>query len=131
MAIAETDIQKTAVTTPFRLFEFLVMPFGLRNAAQTFQRLMNSVLRGVQFSFCYLDDILIASRNKEEYIEHVRTVLRCLHKHGIKVNASKCIFKVSKIPFLEYLVSKNGIMPLPDKVKAIQHFKKPTCINKL
>ncbi|KMQ82214.1 gag-pol polyprotein, partial [Lasius niger] len=51
--VAEKDIPKTAVTTPFGLFEFLVMPFGLRNAAQTFQRLMNPFLSGLDFCFCY------------------------------------------------------------------------------
>lgn len=68
------DFTKTAVTTPFGLFEFVVMPFGLRNAAQTFQRLMNSVLSGLDFCFCYLDDILIASSNESEHINHLHTV---------------------------------------------------------
>jgi len=56
--VNEEDIPKTAVTTPFGLFEFLTMPFGLRNATQTFQRLMNGILQGLEFCFCYVDDIL-------------------------------------------------------------------------
>ncbi|KAG8177291.1 hypothetical protein JTE90_023608 [Oedothorax gibbosus] len=59
-----SDIEKTAICTPFGLFEFPLMTFGLRNAAQTFQRFMHSVLRGLEFCFVYLDDILIASRSK-------------------------------------------------------------------
>ncbi len=55
------DIPKTAITTPFGLFEFTSMPFGLRNAAQTFQRFIDQGLRGLNFTFAYLDDILIAS----------------------------------------------------------------------
>ncbi|CAE1239818.1 unnamed protein product [Acanthosepion pharaonis] len=60
------DIHKTAVTTPFGLFEFTRMPFGLRNAAQSFQRLIDEVLRGLHFTFAYIDDVLISSRNIEE-----------------------------------------------------------------
>ena len=59
--VAEEDIPKTAVTTPFGLFEFLRMPFGLRNAAQTFQRFINQVLHGLDFCYAYIDDLLIAS----------------------------------------------------------------------
>jgi hypothetical protein len=57
-----SDIQKTAITTPFGLFEFPFMSLGLRNAAQTFQRFMEEVLRGLDFCFAYLDDILVFSR---------------------------------------------------------------------
>jgi hypothetical protein len=56
---------KTAIITPFGLYEFLRMPFGLKNAAQAFQRLMDGVLRGVDFVFVYLDDILVASSSAE------------------------------------------------------------------
>ena len=59
------DILKTAVITPFGLFEFIKMPFGLRNAAQTFQRLMDNIMQDLHFIFIYLDDILIASKNKK------------------------------------------------------------------
>ena len=59
--VEPADIPKTAVTTPFSLFEFVRMPFGLRNAAQTFQRFIDQVLRGLDFSYAYVDDVLIAS----------------------------------------------------------------------
>jgi len=62
------DVPKTAVITPFGLFEFLRMPFGLKNAAQMFQRLMDSVLRDLPFVFVYLDDILVASASVEEHL---------------------------------------------------------------
>jgi len=71
VSVAKEDISKMAVTTTFGLFKFLVMPFGLRNAAQTFQRLMNSLLNDLIFAFCYLDDILIASKDEKEHIAHL------------------------------------------------------------
>ena len=65
------DIPKTAVITPFGLWEFLRMPFGLKNAAQTFQRLIDTVLQGLDFTFGYIDDILVASRNRAEHRKHL------------------------------------------------------------
>ena len=66
--VAEEDIPKTAVTTPFGLFEFPVMNFGLRNAAQTFQRFMDKVVRGLDFAIVYIDDILVASPSHERHL---------------------------------------------------------------
>ena len=65
--IAEEDIYKTAITTPFGLFEFTRMPFGLKNASQTFQRFMNGIFSDLNFVFIYIDDILIASSSAEEH----------------------------------------------------------------
>ena len=65
------DILKTAVITPFGLFEFIKMPFGLRNAAQTFQRLMDNIMQDLDFIFIYLDDILIASKNEKQHRRHI------------------------------------------------------------
>jgi hypothetical protein len=61
------DVQKTAITTPFGLYEFLCMPFGLRNAGCTFQRLMDRALSGLSGSFWYLDDIITASKDDEQH----------------------------------------------------------------
>ena len=74
--VEPADIPKTAVTTPFGLFEFLRMPFGLRNAAQTFQRFIDQVLRGLSFCYAYIDDLLITSSSMEEHRVHLRQVLR-------------------------------------------------------
>ena len=61
------DIPKTAVTTPFGLYEYTVKPLGLRNAAQTFQRFIDTVLKGLDFCYAYLDDILVASQDESEH----------------------------------------------------------------
>ena len=67
-----SDVSKTAITTPFGLFEFTRMPFGLRNAAQTFQRFMDQVLRRMEFCYVYIDDVLIVSSTPQEHKEHLR-----------------------------------------------------------
>ena len=68
--MAEDHIYKTAITTPFGLYEFKRMPFGLKNAAQTFQRFINEVLSGLDFAYAYIDDVLVASNNEDDHIKH-------------------------------------------------------------
>jgi len=78
------DVLKTTVTAPFGLFEFLRMPFGLRNAAQTFQRFIDHILHGLEFCYTYIDDLLIASANSEEHKRHLQLVLDRLREHGLR-----------------------------------------------
>jgi hypothetical protein len=99
------DIPKTAIITPFGLFDFPYMSFGLRNAAQTFQRFMDDILRELDFCFAYLDDILVFSRSPEEHEQHLRILFRQLQAHGILINPAKCIFVFSEVTFLGYKVS--------------------------
>lgn len=124
--IATRDIPKTAVTTPFRLFEFPVMCFGLRNAAQTFQRVVNDMLRGLDFAFAYIDDVLIASRDEPEHEQHVRTVLERLQKYGMSVNPAKCVFAATSLTFLGHIIDKYGCRPNPDRIDAIHQWPLPT-----
>ena len=119
------DIPKTAVITPFGLFEFLRMPFGLKNAAQSFQRLMDSVLRDMPFLFIYLDDVLVASASEEEHLSHLRILFTRLSQHGLIVNPAKCLFGQSSIDFLGHHVTKDGAAPLPSKVDAVAAFPRP------
>ena len=125
------DVPKTAITTPFGLFEFNRMPFGLRNAAQTFQRFMDQVLHGLNCCFDYVDDILVASSSREEHLQHVRLVLERLESHGLTINLSKSLFGVPSLEFLGHLVSSKGIQPLEEKVQVIRAFPKPTSQRKL
>lgn len=125
------DVQKTAIITPFGLFEFPVMVFGLCNAAQTFQRFMNQVLAGLDFAFAYIDDVCIASANSTEHDKHVRAVLDRFREHGLIVNAAKCEFFVDSVTFLGHTVDKNGIRPLTEKVEAISNFPKPSTVREL
>ena len=104
------------------------MPFGLRNAGQTFQRFMDQVLRGLHFCFVYVDDILIASSSEEE---HLRQVFQRLSEYGIRINPAKCLFGVSSLEFLGHHVSQYGIRPLSNKVEGVQKFPRPATARKL
>ncbi|GFU69213.1 retrovirus-related Pol polyprotein from transposon 17.6 [Trichonephila clavipes] len=123
--IAECDIPKTAVTTPWGLYEYTHLCFGLVNAPQTFMRFMHEVLRGLPFCFVYLDDILCYSENAEEHRSHLRTIFQRLSSYGLKLNISKCVFGVTELIFLGHLITPDGIKPLPDKVQAVLDYKQP------
>jgi len=116
---AEHDIPKTAVTTPFGLFEFPVMCFGLRNAAQTFQRVVNEMLRGLDYAFAYIDDVLIASLDELEHEQHVHSVLKRLQEFGMSINPAKCVFSVTSLTFLGHVINKDSCQPNPDRVDTI------------
>ena len=129
--IRKEDRHKTALITPFGLYQYKRMPFGLKNSAATFQRLMDRALRNLRFVFDFVDDILIASRNKAEHKEHLRQVLRRLDEYGLCLNLEKCVFGVDKIEFLGHLVTSSGIAPSPKKVEAITNFPRPQTIKQL
>ena len=129
--IAPEDVHKTAITTPFGLFEFLRMPFGLRNAAQTFQRFLNNLFRDIDFVFVYIDDILIASKDEEQHKAHLQVVLERLADAGIQINASKCLFGASSLDFLSHRITPEGILPSPERVKVIKELPAPTSIKQI
>lgn len=91
---------KTAITTPFGAFEFPVMNLGLRNAAKTFQRFMDRVLRDMPWAVVYIDDILVASRDVQEHEEHLHLLFTCLQQFGLKVHHSKCVLGAHQLDFL-------------------------------
>ena len=125
------DVPKTAITTPFGLFKFLRMPFGLKNAAQSFQRFIDEVLRGLHFSYAYIDDVLIASNTPDEHAQHLRTVFERFKQYGVVINPSKCELDVESLQFLGHQVDSSGIQPLEAKVKVIQEFPRPESCKKL
>lgn len=129
--VAEEDIHKTAVTTPFGLFEFLRMPFGLKNAGATFQRLIDVVLQGLEFCVGYLDDILIFSETKEEHVGHLRQIFERLREFGLVLNLEKCEFAKSEVEFLGHRISSEGATTLQKHVEAIQNFPKPTDLKEV
>lgn len=131
LPVHEKDIEKTAIITPFGLFEFPRMCPGLKNAGQTFQRFIHKVLEGLDFAFPFIDDILLASASEEQHRRHLRLVLEKLDEYGITINPSKCVFGQREVIFLGYHVSQDGIKPPEEKVCAITEFPKPKNIEEL
>lgn len=136
--VHEADIEKTAITTPFGLFEFQRMPFGLRNAAQTFQRFMDQTVLaslnnelGTDFYFAYIDDVIVASKSPEEHKRHLKAIFERFNQFGITINISKCDFGKEKIEFLGHEVSSKGVCPLEEKIEAIISYPKPETVAQL
>jgi hypothetical protein len=125
------DIEKTAIITPFGLYEFMRMPFGLRNAGQTFQRLMDSILHDLSGVFVYMDDVLVASKSRPQHIQDVRAVFQRLKENGLIIRPEKCLFGQTSLDFLGHRLCGEGVRPLPGKVKAVQHFPRPDTVKQL
>ncbi|GBL54492.1 Transposon Ty3-I Gag-Pol polyprotein, partial [Araneus ventricosus] len=117
--IKSSDNHKTAVITPIGLFEYTCMTFGLKNAAQSFQRFIDQVLLGLDCSYAYLDDILIASENEGQHKLDVEKVFQRLKDYGLKINIGKCVFGQETLQFWGFQISSSGVSPLPDKVKVL------------
>ena len=123
--VTEDGIAKTAIITRMGLCEFCRVPFGLRNAAQTFQRFIDDVCRDLDFVFIYLDDILIASSSLDEHLQHLRSLFQRLSDHGLVTNPAKCEFGKSEVNFLSHTISAAGIRPHITRVKAVRTFPVP------
>ncbi len=131
--IEEKDIHKTAFRTPFGHHEWLVMPFGLQGAPSTFQRMMNHYLRQYlgDFVICYLDDVLIYSKTKEDHLEHIRKVLEILRKHKLYAKASKCDFGRTQVQYLGFIVREGQVDKDPKKIEAIRDWPLPSTVREV
>ncbi|KAK4472189.1 hypothetical protein MN116_000493 [Schistosoma mekongi] len=129
--VAPADIGKTAITTPFGLYEFLRMPFGLTNAAQTFQRFIDTVLRGLYFVYAYIDNLMIASTTPEEHMEHLQQLFQRLKEYGVTINLDKCEFGKQSLQFLGHIVNSKGIKPIPEAVEAVKNYPLLNSFEKL
>ncbi|GBM95445.1 Transposon Tf2-9 polyprotein [Araneus ventricosus] len=106
------------------------MPFGLRNAAQTFQRFLDDILRDLN-CFAYLDDILIASIDHASHYRDLEQVFQSLNEKGLVLNIEKCIFGADKLSFLGCEVSREGISPSKEKVEALVNYPQPQDVSAL
>ena len=131
--VEQTDREKTAFSTPFGLYQFKVMPFGLSNAPSTFQRLMEMVLAGLHWSTClvYIDDIIVYSGSFEQHLERLEEVLRRLQRAGLKVKQSKCHLLQKRVCYLGHVLSEDGVETDPDKISCVLTWPVPVNIAQL
>ncbi|CAM1314807.1 Uncharacterised protein r2_g2538 [Pycnogonum litorale] len=107
------------------------LSFGVRTAPTLFQSIMDEILCGLENVFCYIDDIMLVSNNAREHLVLLRKVFERLNKFNVRLNKEKCKFFQSKIVYLGYELSSDGIRPVHDKVKAISDVQQPRCVADL
>jgi hypothetical protein len=125
--IKDQDINKTTFRTRYRHYEFVVIPFGLTNAPATFMCLMNNIFSKYldKFVVVFIDDILVYSKTEEEHDEHLRIVLQKLRKHKLYTKFDKCDFYKKEIQYLRHVISSEGIVVDPEKIKSIMEWPVP------
>ena len=122
------DKEKTAVATHIGLFNFLRMPFGLCNAPSTFERLMERVLRGLQWHQCllYLDDVIIYSVSFLDHVTQIRNVFDRFREAGLRMKAKKCSLFQTSVEYLGHVVGQDGVSTTEDKVEKVRDWPTPT-----
>lgn len=125
------SIEKTAFLCHKGLFEFIVMPFGLTNPPATFQRCLVTILEGLVWKICavFIDDILIFGPTLDEHNHNLAQVVERLLTHGAICKATKCEFGLTKVVYLGFLVSGEGIHPVPEKIVKLKDFPRPTSVT--
>jgi hypothetical protein len=131
--IKPSDIPKTAFSTRYTLYEYLVISFGITNAPAYFMYLMNSVfmLELDKFVIVFIDDILIYSKNLEDHARHLHIILQRLREHYLYAKFSKCEFCLDTVKFLGHTISSDGISVDPSKVQEVMDWKPPTSVHQI
>ncbi|UYV82059.1 K02A2.6-like [Cordylochernes scorpioides] len=125
------SVEKTAFITNDGHYEFLVMPFGLKNAPSTFQRIIQHIIGNLLWNgVCnYQDDILIYSSTFKDHIELMKKIFDELKENNIKLKLKKCSFAKQEIRYLGHIIGHNKIKPDPEKTKAINEFPQPKTVK--
>lgn len=133
IAMHPDDQHKTAFSTPFGLYEFTRMPFGLCNSPATFQRLMQNIFNDSVFQILlvYLDDLIIYSSTLEEHLTRLDKVLGRLEEHNLKLKGRKCHFFKDQVRYLGYVISAKGIATDPEKVNVVETWPKSNTVKDL
>lgn len=121
------DAHKTAFSTPHGHYEYSRMPFGLRNAPATFQRLMDQILTGLQGieMFVYMDDIVIYACSLREHDIKIDKLMKRLQSANLMLQPDKCEFLRHEVAYLGHIISENGVRPDPQKIAAVKNFPTP------
>ncbi|XP_046141954.1 uncharacterized protein LOC123987841 [Osmia bicornis bicornis] len=127
------DKHKTAFSTPFGHFQFKRMPFGLKNAAGSFQRLMNNVLDGLQGveAFVYIDDIVIYASSIEEHETKFNRLMARLREANLYLQPEKCELLKKEVAYLGHIITEDGVKPDPKKIEAVKEFPVPKTVKNI
>ena len=125
--LALDDQEKIAFVTPIGNYHYKVMPFGLKNAGSTYQRMMTKMFEsqlGKNIEI-YIDDMVVKNKMVSEHLGDLRIIFKVLRNYKLRLNASKCSFDVGSGKFLGYMVIHRGIEVNPDQIKVINNLRSP------
>ena len=127
IGMEKESIPKTAFYTYRGHYEFNRMPFGLKNAPATFQRMMNMVLRDEINKRClvYLDDIIVFGTSLQEHMDNLKVIFEKLRENNLKIQLDKSEFLMKEVAYLGYIISEEGIRPNPDKINVVKNYTIP------
>ena len=123
--MAEQGKQKTAFSTPFGLYQFKRMPFGLQNAGATYGRMMHMVLQGLQATDNFVDDVLSFTSEWDNHLTELKQVFMRVRNAGLTVKPSKCYFGFPNVEFLGHLVGGGKLATMVDKTERITTAMRP------
>ncbi len=125
------DHKKTTFHGSNKLWEWLVMPFGLKNPPVFFQQVMDQVLKRAYFLKCYIDDVLVHNKGLPQHLAHLEELFKRLHEVNMKIHPKKCEFAITLVIYLRHRILPNGIMAHWAKVVAILEMPNPTDVHTL
>jgi hypothetical protein len=131
IAVAAADIPKRAIITPFSLFEYFFTPFGLSNAAKTFQRMMDCTTDGLEGVFAYIDDSPVVSPDRQTHLRHLEAFFTALATNGLAINLEKYVFGAPYLKILGHMISAAGAAPTADHTAEIKFCPPPRDIKQL
>jgi hypothetical protein len=123
--VATEDIPKTAIITPFVLLEYLFTPFGLSNATQTFQRMMDQTTYDLEGVFAYMDDSWVGSPDRQTHLCHLEAFFSALATNGLDINLEKCVFAAPSLEILGHMILVTGAAPTADHAAKIKNCPPP------
>jgi len=131
--VATDSIEKTSFVSKWGQFEFLRAPFGIKSLPGLWSRLADKVLTGLkwQIAAVYMDDIIVFSKTAEDHVRDVEQVLSRIINAGLKIHVGKCKWAQKEVEYVGFIVGRDGVQPMPDKVSSIMNFKQPTNLHDL
>ena len=131
--MAVSDMHKTTFITDDANYFYKVMPFGLKNAGATYQRLMDNVFSHLMGHYVevYVDDMVVQSPSHHQHTEDLLAIFSALHQYNLRLNRDKCVFSVDRGKFLGFMLTQHGIEANPEKCKAIIEMRSPATIKEV
>ena len=125
VVLDDGSLKYLTINTHRELYQYTRLPFGVASAPSVFQKMMDTILQGMDGVICYLDDILVSGRTEEEHLTNLRKVLERLQEHGIRAKRAKCTFLKTSVQYLGHVIGADGLHATDAKIEAIVNAPSP------